>query len=76
MTSLEWTGTTRTTRPRVTRTALVVATVATIVVLALAGGAWLVSTAQTCAEGKLPWAARSNGWSQGQTAHTSPGCRR
>jgi hypothetical protein len=58
---------------------LLVATVATIVVLALAGGAWLASTVQTCAGGALPWAAKSNVWSSGQSAggreEVSPGCR-
>jgi hypothetical protein len=76
MTSLEWTGTTRSTRPRCARAVALVAAVATIVVLALAGGAWLVSTVPTCAEGKQPWAAKSNGWSQGQTARSSPDCTR
>jgi hypothetical protein len=55
---------------------LLVATVATIIVLALAGGAWLVSSVQPCAGGKQPWAAKSNGWSLGQTARTSRGCTR
>jgi hypothetical protein len=79
MTSVEWTATTRTIKPNPRRRLLWVATAMTVVALALAGGLWLVSTVQTCADGKLPWAVRSSVWSAGQSSaareEVSPGCR-